>query len=1077
MSITDLRPTALRLTDRTDLCEALGLVFSEQQLDAITAPLEPGVIIAGAGSGKTTVMAARVVWLVGTGAVRPDEILGLTFTRKAASELSARVRVALQRAGVLSDEGVDDAGEQVIMTYDAFAARLVADHGLRLGIEGDPMMITGAARFRLAARVVSAAAGPFEYIARLRPRSITERVLKLDGDLAAHLVDPSVLDQQKRVFTKALDVAPRSSRGEYASVKAARVAAEERLELASLVADYRALKRAHGLVEFADQMSMAATLATAVPAVSALLRRQFRVVLLDEYQDTSSAQAQMLRGLFSGSSVDEGRGHAVTAVGDPSQAIYGWRGAAASNIMAFARDFPRADGNPAHRFALTVNRRSGQSILDVANDLAATLRSDAGGSLGQTNVLVAPPGTPRGHVRAATFATWPEEVRWVVEQIVAAHTVGTVSAWSEVAVLLRRNADIAPLFAELTALDVPAEIVGLGGLLELPEIVDIVATLQVVDDVTANPALVRLLSGARWAIGPADLALLGRRAVALARVRDVESEPSDALLAALEQAVADVDPTEVVSLSDALDDPGDLPYSGAARQRFAQLSAELTVLREHADEPVLDLVRHVIAHLGLDVELRATPVFAHQQRVAQLAAFLDAISAYVDVDGDASLSGLLGYLKAELEQGAGLEQAVPTATNSVKLLTVHKAKGLEWTMVFLPALADGVFPSDRVTDNWVKNAGVLPASLRGDAESYPQLAEVSHRGFDAYAEALKAEQGKAEDRLAYVGVTRARQVLVATAHTWVAGAAKPRTSSRYFERISAEAARQGAVRPEAPPAGVVNPLTVQAPEVAWPTPLDATSWARRHEAATAVRALRGRDAVPDEPATLDVAERIAGWDDDLARLLDEARHIRHPVAAVPMPTALSASALLVAHRDPAVYAAELLRPMPRPPRPNAQLGTRFHAWVEQRASTLSAPTQGFLIDPFDEADDEDLADSDFEALCRAFERGPYAKTAPVAVEAPFSMLLGGEVVRGRIDAVYAGPEGFDFQVVDWKTSWTGFADPLQLSLYRLAWAELRGVPPQRVDAVFYAVRSGHISRPQGLLGRAALEELTAKLTG
>ncbi|MDN5572130.1 MAG: UvrD-helicase domain-containing protein, partial [Propionibacteriaceae bacterium] len=138
-----------RFTDVAEVSDALGIPFSEQQLAAIAAPLEPGVIIAGAGSGKTTVMAARVVWLVGSGQVRPEEVLGLTFTRKAAAELSGRVRAALARAGVVDAEGLDDAGEQLIMTYDAFAARLVADHGLRIGVEGEARLITGAARFRL----------------------------------------------------------------------------------------------------------------------------------------------------------------------------------------------------------------------------------------------------------------------------------------------------------------------------------------------------------------------------------------------------------------------------------------------------------------------------------------------------------------------------------------------------------------------------------------------------------------------------------------------------------------------------------------------------------------------------------------------------------------------------------------------------------------------------------------------------------------------------------------------------------------------------------------------------------------
>ena len=190
-------------------------------------------------------------------------------------------------------------------------------------------------------------------------------------------------------------------------------------------------------------------------------------------------------------------------------------------------------------------------------------------------LLQAPEGTPPGQVRAATFDTWPEELSWIADQIAQLRARGEVTRWAEVAVLTRRNADIAPLYAELTARDVPVEIVGLGGLLHLPEIMDITATLRLIDDVTANPDLIRLLTGPRWRVGPRDLGLLGRRARELARAardRDepTEDEPRDsAVLTSLERAVAEVDPTEVVSLLDALESPGEAAYSPEARQRFA----------------------------------------------------------------------------------------------------------------------------------------------------------------------------------------------------------------------------------------------------------------------------------------------------------------------------------------------------------------------------------------------------------------------------------------------------------------------------------------------------------------------------
>ncbi|MDN5725816.1 MAG: ATP-dependent helicase, partial [Propionibacteriales bacterium] len=743
MSIPSMieQPSDRVINSVEDLCRLLEIPFSDQQLEAITAPLEPGVIIAGAGSGKTTVMAARVVWLVGTGVVRPEEVLGLTFTRKAAAELSARVRHALTMAGVVSTDGVDESGEQLIMTYDAFAARLVTDHGLRIGVDADPTMITGATRHRLASRVVASAAGPFENISRLRPATVTERVLQLDQEMQQHLVGTVELERHAWRFGQDLERAPRSTRGQvYKDLRTVREKLDERLELASLAVDYAAVKRRLGVVEFADQMSVAAELARRVPEVSTQLRATYRVVLLDEYQDTSSAQALMLQGLFSGADVESGRGHPVTAVGDPFQAIYGWRGAAASNITGFGGDFPKLDDAPAREFALTVNRRSGQTVLDVANVLAEPLRG--ADEVGVDRRLVAGEGAGSAEVHAATFSTWPEEVAWICDRIVnlgppvdtprarrgrrtaPEGEAAAIQRWSDLAVLTRRNADVAEIYAELTARDVPAEIVGLGGLLHLPEVSDVIATLRVIDDVTANPELIRLLSGPRWAIGARDLALLGKRARDLARTGPAGQALAGAtVLDDLAVAVAEADPTEVVSLLDALESPGDLPYGVDARQRFTRLAGEFTTLRHHADEPVLDLTRRVITMLGLDVELAATPEFARSDRRDQLATFVDAVGDYVDVDGDASLGGLLSWLQAEIDSGVGLERAVPTDQDSVKLLTVHKAKGLEWTAVFLPALVEGTFPSDRVTSNWLTNAAVVPSPLRGDRTAIPQVAE------------------------------------------------------------------------------------------------------------------------------------------------------------------------------------------------------------------------------------------------------------------------------------------------------------------------------------------------------------------
>ena len=557
------------------------------------------------------------------------------------------------------------------------------------------------------------------------------------------------------------------------------------------------------------------------------------------------------------------------------------------------------------------------------------------------------------------------------------------------------------------------------------------------------------------------------------------------MLDALEHAVADLDPTDVVSLLDALEDLGPEPYSEAARERFTRLAEELAYLRRHVDEPVLDLARRVIATLGLDIELLATPEYARSSRRDQLGAFLDAVAAYVDVDGEASLNGLLGYLQAELDQGTGLDQAVPSDREAVKLLTVHKAKGLEWEAVFLPALMQGTFPSDRVTDNWVTNPSVLPADLRGDAASIPQLAEASNAGVAAYKAALSEQQRLAEDRLAYVAVTRAKRLLVGSGHSWRPELVRSRTPSTYLRAILTAAREHGRLLVEAEPPGPNNPLVTEAVPHPWPEPLDPDGLARREEAADLVRRAQARFAATgsyEDPATpsllLDDEERLAGWDADLAQLLAEAVAARSGEQPVPLPAQLSTTAVLRLQSDPDAFAAEVARPMPAPPSRAARFGTRFHLWVERYFGpglTTGGLGQQLLVDPDDLPDRADAGaygEDELRALCDAFVAGQFGQSMPYALEAPFSVLIGGRLVRGRIDAVYAEVgEGFRFRVVDWKTSRTETADPLQLAIYRLAWAEANSVPVSEVDAVFYFVRTDSVVRPPDLPDRLALERL------
>lgn len=1018
----------------SDISRLLDIPFSGEQLQAICAPLEPGVIIAGAGTGKTTVMAARVVWLVATGAVQAHQVLGLTFTRKAAGELGERIATSLEGAGLRSDAG-DDARE-VVSTYDSFAARLVGEFGLRLGLDAEPRMLSGAARHQLAARVVAGARGPFAHLGRLTPLTIPGRMLNLDNQLQSNLVAPGQVRRFNARILPTWDAAPPNRLGNvHKDVADARDATVERDELLELVEGYQRLKQELGRVEHADLLARAVELARHLPVVGYTLRQRFRVVLLDEYQDTSAAQVLLLGSLFSGDTPELGRGFPVTAVGDPHQAIYGWRGAAATNILGFPHRFPAADGNPAGSYTLRTNRRSGHRILAAGNAVAAPLESDQSPGV----ALAAPPEAGPGRVEASAFNTQGQELDALADRVVELGAQGV--GWSDVAVLGRTNQLVARVYEVLRSRDVPAEILGLGGLLHLPEVAPVVAMLRILDDVGANADVVSLLGGPRWRLGPADLEALGSRAAELADAGTIPADAVPGLEGVLAQAVAPRDPAHGTMLMDAVVDPGRARLSAEGRQRVAEFGACVSELRRHVTEPVAELVRRTVARLGLETEL-----LVHGD-ASQLTAFLDHVAAW-SADGGDSLRGLLAWLDAEETWGEALELDATASGDAVQLMTVHRAKGLEWEAVFIPGLCDKVFPGVGQDGIWPRRSDALPAPLRGDADGVPQLAEYTKEGMERYKEQMQADHEASETRLAYVAATRARSLLVASTHTWGTGLKTARQPSPFFTQIAgvADVVSPALTTPQ-------NPEPAETVQAAWPAALDEERRGRLQDAAALVEQARGLlgaddDVVEDWVWGTGISQAgdaalVARWDAEeravRARLDEQAQR------NVAVPEGLSATMVMAMEADPEKFAMDLVRRMPRQPSPSATRGSHFHAWVQKRFS---------LSNPFEELDTAPPAE--LASLIAAFEAGQFAHRQPLEVEVPFLLPWGRHVLRGRIDAIYrwdASPHRE--MVVDWKTS-SQPADDLQLAVYRLAWAQARGLDVSEVGAAFYYVATDQL---------------------
>jgi len=1113
-----------------------------EQAAVIGAPLGPLAVIAGAGSGKSETMAARLVWLVVNGMVRPDRVLGLTFTRKAAAELADRVRSRLDRlrraqlagpgaagpgaarpsdigpgsaeAGAeaeSADGGADVwAGEPVISTYHAYAGRLVSDHALREGLEPSMRLITPALSWQLAASIVAAYDGPMDEVG-WTPQTVTAAVLELSGDLAEHLREPADVAQVGAWLAASQAALPGRPP---AAVRKIIEAQRAREQLLPLVSRYAAAKAAREVLDHADQVALAARIASRHPEVGAAERGRYQVVLLDEYQDTSHAQLVLLRALFGG-------GHPVTAVGDPCQSIYGWRGASAGNLRRFATDFPARSGAEAPVRLLSTSFRNAGRVLDAAAVLQAELRAEAP----DVPVLVpAPDRNDRGGVCCALLPTVHDEAEWVAGQAAALLALPAGAApdgqpWpdgraagvrpSDIAVLCRKRSQFVPLRRALEARGIPVEVVGLGGLLSVPEVQDVVATLRVLHDASASDALARLLTGPRWRIGPRDLVALGRRARDLARglgdegpvrhypppVPDQETdyethhethrEMDDEVAAdAIAEAITDLT-AETGSLVEALDDLGDpARYSPTGYTRMRGLAAETRRLREHVGRPLADLIAEVERTLSLDIEVGARPAGDLTAARADLDAFTDVAATFAGDQPEPTLGAFLAYLAAAEQEEFGLETGRVGEADTVKLLTVHAAKGLQWPAIFVPGLAAGeraqVFPArPRVSTKWTDNARLIPFSLRGDAADLPALHGLDTEALTEFISACGARDLAEERRLGYVAATRAAFWLGCSGYWWGEGTA-PLGPSVFLSDVRAACeAGAGTVRGWAgqPAEDAENPLLAHVDEADWPTSQAGRYYEAVSSASRLVEAARRTPGgqQPDGDRTLTAAEQdiVAAWDLDAGLLLAEReRHRRrgHGPVPVALPARLSVSALVALARDPDELARQVRRPMPRPPARQARRGTEFHRWLEERFG------QQRLIGDDDLFTDSAESDEGLIELRARFEAGEWGGRWPQEVEVPFDMLIGDRQVRGRIDAVFGDADG-GFDVVDWKTGQPPRnkaeknAVAVQLAAYRLAWAALATVRPDQVRAAFYYVRHDLTIRPADLLDEAGLVAL------
>ena len=667
---------------------------------------------------------------------------------------------------------------------------------------------------------------------------------------------------------------------------------------------------------------------------------------------------------------------------------------------------------------------------------------------------------------------------------------------STFAVLVRSRSQIDSIQSAFAELDIPTDVVGVGGLIHTPEISDIIALLRTLTMPDSGTALMRLLTGPHINLGPRDLMALGIFTKNFARSNDYSRGKE--LKQALEQNIevnSTADEFAAGSIIESLEllltlkqgefvkyqgTPG---FSEEGLARLRKFALSLRGLRRNLNGSITEAIIEVEQFLSLDTEVLVRDGWQSGRR--NLDRFLDEAARFEKNGG--TLLGFLQWLKIAEDTEGGLKPAeVDVRSDTVQILTIHSAKGAEWDYVAIPGLADKTFPSvGKKSDNWVKNAGSIPVSMRGDYEQLPSINFDSFStnknlkdGLERFEDQWKVRKSMEEMRLAYVAITRAKKGLICTTSHFRNGEklVDPSTLFNTFANALIKI-NGGTVLTDTPIPQGRNPIKENPTTGIWPT--RSSKLNKLEEVAKGVEA--ATPFTPDEVNKL-ISEAITDTQkvsllSDMQVILSEISN-RNEKVVITLPSRLSVSTLLYLAKDPKELALRLRRPMPNHIDKYARRGTDFHLWLENHFKHPSLISMDELFNQSSTAIAEEFADAPFEKLKSAWLVSEWATKQPVGVEVGFETMIDNTLIRGRIDAVYQS--GDRYEVIDWKTGKVKDGDDLataaiQLAMYRLAYSKLKSIPIENVSAAFHYVADNQTVRVADVLDEAGLIALITNI--
>ncbi len=1079
------------------------------------------LVLAGAGSGKTATMTERIIYHVKQGNVLPEQVLGLTFTNKAAGELAQRVNQSL-RAEVGADT---DFQRPTISTYNSFAAQLAKSYAVLIGEDPHARLLTDGERWQIMENIVRSlpAQNPkLSYLGTASPEATVKTALGLaaniiDNHLEVEQVQKILQDELQKInelleapaFRKKPFKGTEASKG-FAKLRASVDAIKLRLGALVAVEEYFAYKKANSVIEFADQISWAARIVAEFPFVGAELREKYRLILFDEYQDTSVNQAKFLVAAFQGA-------ESICAVGDPNQAIYGWRGASANAFAEFMDSFRVENKNI---FTLSMAFRNAQNILATANttvkyfaeepDLTRIYKDFAIQDdelyrpwLQESAIVQSAYNLPVPQLKARKNAPLGEVVhihRNLREDSYLALAENIANAFAEncandfsAAILVRKSRYVKEIESALQHYNVPYEIVSGEMVLQKPEIRLIRALLGVANDPGRNDLLLYLFH--HFALGAKDIVAFANFAKYSQRQAE-ELLPQNISVSTLVTALTQFSEEAITQYK--------VEFSSVAIKRLLHIKHLVAEIRDNASLPVPTLIEKAIKLLNLNLYVAARSSGGATLRTT-LDVFIRMATSYIGNVQRANLHAFLQWIdeveKREPESNiyAGIDtpllqlpDLVPK-NGVVQILTVHAAKGLEWDLVAVPELVAGEFsePTSRNVRPWHADTDSIPTKLRLDSAYVPnfsvtQIPDIFMREVGADADITYLTKGVAGcmffdylyrrlwkhqfdeiRRLFYVAITRPKHTLLLGSYDFVDLSTALNNDSIgkeysvFLSELLIENSQQThpfmrADKLNEPPISTPAELALFQETNAEKTE---AKFATKSEYVWPAGVNRNLNVTPLQVPVV-AQTQIPNL---LARLHHEAQMLIKAQTQRAQITAdtpyLTATDIVTLAGDSEQFIRNKLRPIPTKPLVATRRGIRVHKQIEyyfNRPSTLDLDAVVHPEEmPLGRLHDSDIAFVD--KLYKRFTESRFAQLTPLAIEQAMEIVLADLPIRCALDAVFdtstlAGAK--PVTIVDWKTGKVPSENKLaarkyQLGIYRLAWARTHDMDISDIDACFY----------------------------